>query len=163
MHPLVARVRRAIRRHALIAPGGRVAVALSGGADSVALACVLFDLDRRKEIVLAGFAHLNHGLRGEEADRDEAFCRAFAARLSRPIVVESTDVAQLARAERRSIEDAARRARYAFLERAADVLAADDMAVAHTRNDQAETVLLRLSGAPVLTVLRPFTGVAAGS
>ncbi len=121
-----------------------MAVALSGGADSVALACVLFDLDRREEIVLAGFAHLNHGLRGEEADRDEAFCRAFAERLSRPIVVESTDVAQLARAERRSIEDTARRARYAFLERAADVLAADDMAVAHTRNDQAETVLLRL-------------------
>jgi tRNA(Ile)-lysidine synthase len=144
MHPLVARVRRAIRRHALIPPGGRVAVSVSGGADSVALAHVLVELAAVGDVEVAGLAHLNHQLRGEHADADERFCRELAARLSVPIVVESIDVKAKAAAERRSIEDAARGIRYAFLERAADRLGAPRVAVAHTRNDQAETVLLRL-------------------
>ncbi len=71
MDPLVARARRTSRRFSLMANGGRVLVALSGGADSVALLHVLRELEQAGECCLAGVAHLNHGLRGEAADEDE--------------------------------------------------------------------------------------------
>ncbi len=117
--------------------------AVSGGADSVAQLLVLYDLAAAGEIVLAGAAHLNHQLRPEAA-RDEAFCRDLCARLHVPILVESAPVADLAAAARVSVEVAARRARYAFLERARTSCGAAVVAVAHTADDQAETVLLRL-------------------
>src|SRR5581483_6743604 len=93
---------------------------------------------------LAGAAHLNHQLRGPEADEDEAFCRREAARLGLPFEAERIDVAALAAASRASIETAAHQARHAFLVRAADRLGADSVALGHTRDDQAETFLLRL-------------------
>jgi tRNA(Ile)-lysidine synthase len=165
-NPLIAmilqrRVRRTIRRHALIAPGERVVVALSGGADSVALLHLARELEAAGDFVVAGAAHLNHQLRGAEADEDERFCAALAARLDLPIEIARIDVRELARREKRSIEDAARRARYAFFERAADRLGADVIAVAHTRDDQAETFLLRLiRGAATrgLAGIRPRAG-----
>jgi tRNA(Ile)-lysidine synthase len=159
--PLSARVLGAIQRQALTAAGSRVLVALSGGADSVALLLILHELHVRGELALAGAAHLNHLLRGRDADGDEAFSAALAARLDVPFVSERIDVRQLARDQKRSVEDAARRARYAFLERAADRLGADAIAVAHTRDDQAETFLLRLiRGAATrgLGAIRPRVG-----
>jgi tRNA(Ile)-lysidine synthase len=153
------RIVDALRR---LAPGGphtRVLVALSGGADSVALLHILRDLDG--EVTLAGAAHLHHGLRGADADEDEQFCGALAARLDLPFVSERVDVAALAQRDKRSVEDAARTARYAFLERAADRLDADVIATAHTRDDQAETFLLRLirgAGTRGLGGIRPRAG-----
>lgn len=141
---LTDRVLRTIRRHDLIPRGSRVAAAISGGADSVALAHVLNELQRAGEFTLAGLAHFNHGLRGEAAEADERFCRGVAAALGVPIDVESADVGALAREWGLSIEAAGRRARYDFFARAAGRLAADTVAVGHTRNDQAETFLLRL-------------------
>ena len=138
------RVLRTVRRHALIARGGRVVVALSGGSDSVALVHLLLELQAAGELSVAGLAHFNHQLRGADSDGDEAFCRAKAAALGLPIEVGTGDVRGLARDGRRSVEDAARAARYAFLEDAADRLAADVIAVGHSADDQAETFLLRL-------------------
>jgi tRNA(Ile)-lysidine synthase len=141
--------------------GRRILVALSGGADSVALLCLLRELQAGESIELAGAAHLNHQLRGGDADEDERFCAALAAREGTPFISGRVDVATAARAQRRSIEDAARDARYAFLERAADELAADVIAVAHTRDDQAETFLLRLlrgAGTRGLGSIRPRVG-----
>ena len=161
MAALHERVRRSLRRHALARAGSRVLVALSGGADSVALLHLLRGLEAQGELVVAGAAHLNHLLRGADADQDEAFCAALAARLNIPFVAERIDVAELARREKRSVEDAARLARYAFLERAADRLGADEIAVAHTRDDQAETFLLRLlrgSGTRGLGGIHPRAG-----
>ena len=143
MRTLADRVRRTLRKHALAERGRRVVVALSGGPDSVALAHVLKELADTGEIALAGLAHLNHQLRAAAGD-DEAFCRDLAARVALPIEIESADVRAIAVAEGASIEDAARHARYAFLERAADRLGADRIAVGHTRDDQAETFLLRV-------------------
>ena len=136
-------IRRTIRRHGLLPEGSRVVVGLSGGSDSVALTRLLLDLAEHGEFTVAGLAHLNHGLRPSAA-RDEAFCREFAQRLGLPLVVESAAVRDYAAAEALSIEDAARRLRYAFLERAAAGMGAGLIAVGHTQDDQAETFLLKL-------------------
>ena len=159
--PLAARTLETIRRHALLRHGGRVLVALSGGADSVAMLLLLRELEQDGALALAGAAHLHHGLRGPDADADEAFCAALTARLGTPFVSERADVAALARAQKRSIEDAARTARYLFLDRVAIGLGADVVAVAHTQDDQAETFLLRLlrgAGPRGLGSIRPRTG-----
>ena len=137
-------VRRALRRHGLLQAGDRVAVALSGGPDSVALLRVMRDIAGDERFHLVGAAHLNHQLRGDESDRDEAFCRSLAAELSLPVDVERIDVAGLARQTGSSLEHAAHDARLAFFERAAARLDACRVAVGHTRDDQAETFLLRL-------------------
>ena len=158
---LLSHVRRYIDRLQLVPPGARVLVALSGGADSVAMVFVLRELQTAGVLTLAGVAHLNHQLRGAQADADEAFCAALAGRLALPFRSERIDVAALARLRRRSLEDAARTARYGFLSGAAVALAADVIAVAHTRDDQAETFLLRLvrgAGARGLGGIRPRVG-----
>jgi tRNA(Ile)-lysidine synthase len=144
MHDLPASVARAIRQECRIGPDDRIAVALSGGPDSVALTWVLHALAPAGGIAIAGLIHVNHQLRGAESDADEAFCRAVAARLDLPIRVVSVDVAAAARTQRHSLEVAARNARYAFFETAAADLGASVVVTGHTMDDQAETVLLRL-------------------
>jgi tRNA(Ile)-lysidine synthase len=160
MTSLASRVLAAIRRHDLIAPGQAVVAAISGGADSVALTHLLVELFRSGALRLVGLVHLNHLLRGIASDRDEAFCRQLADDCGVPFDVERVDVAAAARGGR-SLEEAAREARYAFLERARLRLGADVVAVAHTLDDQAETVLMRmLSGAGTrgLGAMRPRRG-----
>jgi tRNA(Ile)-lysidine synthase len=144
MHPLAERVRRTIRRHALLPPGSRVVIALSGGADSVALTHLMREISPLAGFHPVGLAHLNHRLRGSAADADEEFCRRLAAELSFPIEVERLDVGALARERRGSLEETAREVRYRFLEQVASRLDADRIAVGHTIEDQAETFLLRL-------------------
>jgi len=141
---LIERVRRTIERHDLLAQGGRVLVALSGGPDSVTLLDLLLELQSAENLTVAGVAHFNHQLRGVDADGDERFCRELAASRSLPIEVGTADVRRAAHDAGRSIEDAARTLRYRFLEAAADALNADAIAVGHSLDDQAETFLLRL-------------------
>jgi tRNA(Ile)-lysidine synthase len=140
---LIDRVRQFIADHGLVGPDTRVVGALSGGSDSVALTSILRELHERHELCLAGLAHFNHQLR-PTAERDEQVAVSIAATLAVPMLVDREDVAARARDERRSIEDAARAARYAFFERARQHFRADVIALGHTRDDQAETVLLRL-------------------
>jgi len=144
MSPLARRVLRSLRRRGLIAAGERIAVALSGGSDSVALTFLVREIAAAGELAVAGLLHLNHGLRGKEADDDEIFCRALAERIGWPIVVDRVDAAALAREQSQSIESASRAARYRFFDAGMRELHADVAATAHTLDDQAETVLLRL-------------------
>ncbi len=102
------------------------------------------DLAARGEIVLAGLAHLNHQIRGAEADADAAFCRALADRLGVPAVAGDANVPDEAAEHGVSIEVAGRFARQRFFREALASVKADRVAVAHTRDDQAETVVLRL-------------------
>jgi tRNA(Ile)-lysidine synthase len=160
MSALLDRVRQFVRRHDLADRTTRVAVGLSGGSDSVALAHIMRRLDAAGEVRVVGLAHFNHQLR-ESADRDERFCAELAGSLGWPLCVEREDVAARARRERRSLEDAARTARYAFFERARARLEADVLALGHTRDDQAETFLLRLlrgAGPRGLASMHPRNG-----
>jgi len=140
---VIGRVRQFIRQHDLIRPDMRVVAAVSGGSDSTALAYILRELAAAGELKLVGLAHFNHQLR-ESAANDERCAAAIAAAIGVPLFVEREDVAARARRERRSIEDAGRTARHAFYDRARDHFSADTVALGHTRDDQAETVLLRL-------------------
>ena len=157
---LLDRVRQTIRRHDLARCDSRIVVALSGGSDSVALAHLLLELDQSGELSVKGLAHLNHRLR-PDADADERFCADTARALGRPLFTDRVDVKSLASRERRSTEDAARTARYEFLERARAHFDADAVALGHTRDDQAETFLLRLlrgAGARGLAAMHPRRG-----
>jgi tRNA(Ile)-lysidine synthase len=158
---LQQRVRRSIERDALMPVGSRVLAAVSGGSDSVALLRLLLELAPGVGFTVAGVGHVNHGLRGTASEGDEAFCRALAGRLGLPIEVQRRDAAALARTRRTSIEAAAREARYEGLADMAVRLGADLIATGHTRDDQAETFLLRLlrgAGSSGLSGIRPRRG-----
>jgi tRNA(Ile)-lysidine synthase len=153
---MLACVMHTITDHTLFQPGDTVVVAVSGGVDSMVLLDLLARLpELRLNLVVA---HLNHCLRGEESDGDEAFAREAAARYGLPFVSRRVDVALLKVREGLSLEDAGRVARYAFLAETADSLKARVVALAHHADDQAETVLLRLlrgSAAPGLCAMQP--------
>ena len=137
------RVRRTIADYRLAEPGTRVVAAVSGGSDSIALLHILHRLDAAGDLNLVGLVHFNHQLR-DAADADERVVREAAERLAVPVFVERGDVRARAAREKRSLEDAARAARYECFGRARAQFEADAIAVGHTRDDQAETFLLRL-------------------
>lgn len=134
VHPFLTRVRTTLRVRALWHPGQRVLLAVSGGADSVAMAHALCELG-----VPVGLCVVDHGLRPESAEEARAVM-ALAARLGVPGATRRVEVAR----DGRGLEDAARRARYAALEEERSRGGWDLVATAHTRTDQAETVLSRL-------------------
>ncbi|MBO5211303.1 MAG: tRNA lysidine(34) synthetase TilS [Clostridia bacterium] len=137
---MLEKVLNAIERFSLINKGDTVTVALSGGADSVALLHALWKL-RDKLSITVKAAHLNHGIRGNEADRDEAFVKWFCLKFDIPIVCETVDIPSLAKEKGQSLELCAREVRYEFLSRNADGL----IATAHTASDNTETLLFNLT------------------
>ena len=140
-----------IRRYDMIRPGDRVICALSGGADSVALLFGLYLLKEKLHIRLEA-AHFNHRLRGAESDRDEAFAREFCQRYDIPIHVGNGQIIP----GKKGLEAAAREARYAFF----DTLPGK-IATAHTADDNAETVLMRMvrgTGLKGLGGIHPIRG-----
>ena len=126
-----------------MAPGDRVAVGVSGGADSVALLRILLNVRDTLGIALV-VAHFNHGLRGAESDADAEFVKGLSRQHALGFVSERGEVAAFAKEWRLNLEDAARRMRYAFFQRIIDEGRATRVAVAHTADDQAETLLARL-------------------
>ena len=150
----------AVRDFSLLERGedGRLGVlaALSGGPDSVALLHLLSAYAAPRGIPLRA-AHVNHLLRGEESERDEAFCRSLCGKLGVPLDVLRADAAKKAKEEKKGIEEAARDLRYAYFDgllRLHPEL--DRVATAHTATDNAETVLFRLSRG---TGLRGLCGI----
>ena len=139
---MLDRVRRAITTHRLFTRGARVVVAVSGGPDSVALLHALSRLRPDWDLTLH-IAHLDHGLR-DESHEDAAFVRDLGARWRIPATIERRDVSALCAQGGWSLEDGARRIRYQFLLDVARRQSASHVALAHTADDQAETVLMRL-------------------
>ena len=139
---LLPKLLQFVRKHQLIRAGDRIGVAVSGGADSVALLRALVDVRSQLGCILS-VVHLHHSLRGTEADADLAFVQQLAADHSLEFHSQRRDVAALASNEKLSIEAAGRRARIEFFAELQSRGTLDKVATAHTANDQAETVLLK--------------------
>lgn len=151
-HKFVSTVNDFIRSHKLLVGSGRYLVALSGGADSVALLLLLCELHYQVEAV-----HCNFHLRGEESDRDERFCRQLCDTRHIPFHLIHFDTHAYAELHKVSIEMAARELRYRYFEQLRQDIGADDICVAHHRDDQVETVLINLVRG---TGLHGLTGIA---
>lgn len=134
---------RTINQHNMLSRGDRVLAAVSGGADSV---CMLSLLSRlRDELGFELFcAHLNHGLRGADADRDEKFVVKLCRELKIKVYTKKADVAAIAKERRLTCEEAGRYVRYEFFEELARLHKFNKIATAHNKNDNAETVLMRI-------------------
>lgn len=167
---MIERVAETIRRHRMFAPGQKVGVAVSGGADSVCLLHVLLELAPRWNLALS-ILHVNHGLRGAESEADAGFVRELAARLGLQFHCHAADVLSISRDTGDNLEQAARRVRQEFFRQFLETGALDRVALGHTRSDQAETVLFRilrgagtagLAGVRTVTaegIVRPLLGV----
>jgi tRNA(Ile)-lysidine synthase len=155
------RILETIGRHAMIRPGDRVGLGVSGGTDSVAMLRIFAELRAHLGITVL-VLHFHHQLRGPEADEDERFVKALAEELHLEFVSGRADVAGEARLHGWNFEDAARRLRYQFFASAAEAHGLNRVAVAHTANDQAETVLshlLRGTGLTGLAGIYPAAGL----
>jgi tRNA(Ile)-lysidine synthase len=132
-----------IRKEELLRPGDRLGVAVSGGADSVAL--MRLTLDLRTELgVVPSVIHFNHKLRGQDSEEDEKFVKDLAHNHGLEFHREGADVAGDAAKKRLSLEAAARNLRYEYFLRLLRTTRMNRIATAHTLDDQAETVLLKL-------------------
>jgi len=136
-------VRQTIASHRMLAAGDSVLIAVSGGPDSVTLAHVLHTLTAEYRLRLA-IAHLNHCLRGKDADRDAEFVADFARRLDVPFYIGKKDVRHFQRSARLSLEEAARKVRYKHFEEIAARHGFNKIAIGHHSNDNAELVLMNL-------------------
>ena len=132
-----------IKRHYMIQPRDGVVVGVSGGIDSTALLHVLWRLRKEWDLCLY-IAHLNHGIRGEEAARDARLVEVMGEKLGIPVFVETLDIPAWARETGLTEEEAGRIARYQLYEGLADQVKAQRIAVGHHGDDQAETVLMNL-------------------
>ena len=150
---MIEKVKLTIQKHNMLSAGDSVCVALSGGADSVALLLVLYELSAEFDFSLSA-VHVNHLLRGDESDRDENFCRDLCSRLDVPLQVFRKDAASFSHSLGESVETGARKLRYQIF----DSLTADKIATAHNLNDNAETLLFRLARG---TGLRGLSGIPA--
>lgn len=166
---LVAEIQRFIDTHELLHRGAKVMVSVSGGADSMALLSVLCQLQPTYRLTLT-VAHVNHQLRGEEAIRDALFVERHADKLGLPFHEVDVDVKALKRRTGLSPQHAARQVRYDALQSLSRSLAATHIALGHTADDQAETLLMRLlrgggpaglAGMPAkrMPLIRPLLGV----
>ena len=158
----------ACEKYNMLENGGAVVAALSGGADSTALLHFLYSVKEKYNLTVYA-AHLNHGIRGEEADRDEIFCKILCGKYNIPFYSKTVDIPALARQRQLSEELCGREERYAFLESLADELNAK-IATAHNADDNAETLIFNLTRGSSLRgaagippkrgrIIRPLIGV----
>ncbi len=162
------RVFKTIKEHSLINDGSKVLVALSGGADSVALMHILHSLSKELDITLYG-AHLNHGIRGDEALRDENFAIEFSKSLGIECFVKKVDIPKISNGA--SEELVGRNERYKFFDELCEKHGISYIATAHNKNDNAETLLMNfmrgatlggLSGIPYKrdNIIRPLLDIS---
>ncbi len=139
---ILSRVKRTIHRHQMILPSEQLGVAVSGGIDSVVLLDILASLKEELHISLL-VLHLNHGIRGEEAERDQKFVQDLSKRYALPSLNKKVDVPSYMGETSLSLQEAARELRYRFFEEAMETQNLDKVAVGQSADDQAETVLMR--------------------
>lgn len=155
---MLQKLRQSVLDQRLLAPGERVAIAVSGGADSVALLRGLLELRGEVGVVLS-VAHFHHGIRAAEADADQQFVAQLAKQFDLEFHLASGNAPDVAKQRKVSLETAARDLRHEFFSRLVAENKADKIATAHTLNDQAETVLMRIirgTGARGLAGIAPL-------
>lgn len=133
--------KKTVKKYNLIEKGDRILVGLSGGADSVCLALLLNELKEEYALTLSA-VHINHGLRGEEADRDMNFCVDFCEKINLPLKVYKVDIKSGAKLAKKGIEEFAREKRYEIFETEAK---GGKIATAHNLDDVAETLIFNIT------------------
>lgn len=177
-HPLNVTAKKCIVRHSMIDKGDGIVIGVSGGPDSVALLFFLLDMAKEYDLRLH-IAHVNHMIRGADADADADYVEKLAESLRVPVTIERVDVPGVARRSGATVEDAGRSVRYGLFLRIAKDLGFSKVAVGHNADDQAETVLMRvirgagtrgLAGIPPtrdlgegITLIRPLIGTGRDS
>ena len=157
----LGKIRKTVDSFGMLSPGDVIVAGVSGGSDSMALLFALYDLRELYPDIDVIVSHVNHGLRGAESDEDAEYVREAAGRLGFSFECVRVDTEGFRKKRGLSLEDAARELRYDFFN---DILAkrsAQRIATAHTLNDQAETVIMRLirgSGSRGLAGIRPSVG-----
>ena len=163
---MIDKVYKTVREYGLIQKNDKIIIGLSGGADSVCLTHVLHSISADMGIELI-CAHMNHGIRGDEADCDAEFARSFSESLGIPFEFKKADIPSLAKEKGVSEELAGREARYAFFEELMQKYGFNKIATAHNKNDNAETILMNfmrgsgikgLGGIPYIrgNIIRPI-------
>lgn len=140
---MIDKVIETIENNSMFSKGDRVVVAVSGGPDSICLLHLLNSIKDRFNIEICA-AHVNHCLRGAEADADEEFVSEFCKQLNIEFYVKRVDINKLAKEEKLSSEMAGRKARYDFFEEVRRSFSGNKIAIAHNANDRAETILMRI-------------------
>lgn len=154
------KIRDFIEKHQLIIPEDHIIAGISGGADSVCLFFVLLDIRARQGVPFTA-VHVNHGLRGEAADGDEAFVRELCEKYGVPLEVFRVDLESIAKKRKQSLEESGRNVRREAFEQVCDRCKGTKIALAHHRNDNAETLLWNLSrgtGLAGMCGIRPENG-----
>ena len=144
MEPLLNKIRQTLSSHNMIVSGDKVLVALSGGSDSVALLALLRELSTELEIELFA-AHLNHLARGEDSYRDAQFIKEICKGWKIKAYLAEKNVKKEREKLKRSFQETARILRYEFLREVLKEIEGDKIALGHTADDQAETVLINLT------------------
>jgi len=139
---IISRVMLTIHSNQMIFPGEQIAVGVSGGIDSVVLLDILANIRENLHISMV-ILHLNHGIRGKEADRDQHFVQDLSKRYSLPCLTKKVDVPRYLDATTLSLQEGAREMRYRFFEDMMKTHKIDKVALGQTADDQAETVLMR--------------------
>jgi len=132
-----------IDQHSLIDKGDNILIGLSGGPDSMALLYGLLEIQNQKSFSIY-IAHVNHGVRGEEADEDEKFVERLSKKLNLPYYSTRIDMEGYAKKHKMSSEEAGRKLRYDFFRDTLLNIGGGKIAVAHNKNDQAETLIMRM-------------------
>ncbi len=140
---MIEKVRRYIEQHHMILEQDKIVIGVSGGADSVCLLFMLMEICRRYACSLFA-VHVNHGLRGKDAERDAEFVRSICEQYEIPFYLYEEDVSAYAKQHGLTLEEAGREVRYQAFEEVRSQVGAAKIAVAHHKDDQAETVLFRL-------------------
>lgn len=148
---MLNRVTATVEKYGLLEKGDSVIVALSGGADSTALLSVFVSLKEKYNLSIYA-AHINHNIRGDEAKRDENFCKILCKKFNTELFIKSVDVPTLAKQQKISEELCGRNVRYAFFEELSQKLCAK-IATAHTASDNAETLIFNIARGASLTGL----------
>lgn len=140
---MISKALRTINNYKMLENTENIIVGLSGGADSVSLTYFLYTISKKMNFRLHA-VHINHGIRNEEAKRDELFVKNFCKELKINLTVKQVDVPKISKELKIGLEEAGRKIRYEIFERIANQNKNSKIATAHTLSDNAETILMRL-------------------